>query len=81
MLTDRYLPSSLVLQRIDGLTWDAIWQLNTGQTSRALRSSSTPTLRSCASAWSSGADRTVGSSALPTVPLKSMTCIARPLPD
>jgi dTMP kinase len=30
VLGDRYLPSSLVLQRIDGLDWDTIWHLNTG---------------------------------------------------
>ena len=30
MICDRYLPSSLVLQRIDGVDWDTIWQLNTG---------------------------------------------------
>jgi dTMP kinase len=30
VLTDRYLPSSLVLQRIDGITWSVIWQLNDG---------------------------------------------------
>jgi len=30
VLCDRYLPSSLVLQRIDGLDWDTIWHLNTG---------------------------------------------------
>jgi dTMP kinase len=27
---DRYLPSSLVLQRMDGVDWDRIWQLNNG---------------------------------------------------
>ncbi len=27
---DRYLPSSLVLQRIDGLDWSTIWYLNSG---------------------------------------------------
>lgn len=30
VLCDRYVPSSLVLQRIDGLDWDTIWHLNTG---------------------------------------------------
>jgi dTMP kinase len=30
VICDRYLPSSLVLQRIDGVDWDTIWQLNTG---------------------------------------------------
>jgi dTMP kinase len=30
VLCDRYLPSSLVLQRIDHLDWNTIWQLNTG---------------------------------------------------
>lgn len=30
VLCDRYLPSSLVLQRIDGLDWDTIQHLNTG---------------------------------------------------
>ena len=30
MICDRYLPSSLVLQRMDGVDWDTIWQLNTG---------------------------------------------------
>jgi dTMP kinase len=30
VLTDRYLPSSLVLQRIDSVTWPVIWQLNHG---------------------------------------------------
>jgi dTMP kinase len=30
VLCDRYLPSSLVLQRLDGLSVDTIWQLNTG---------------------------------------------------
>ena len=30
VLSDRYLPSSLVLQRIDGLDWDTVWHLNTG---------------------------------------------------
>ncbi|HUZ24516.1 MAG TPA: dTMP kinase [Streptosporangiaceae bacterium] len=29
VLSDRYLPASLVLQRMDGLDWDTIWQLNT----------------------------------------------------
>ena len=29
VLSDRYLPASLVLQRMDGLAWDTIWQLNT----------------------------------------------------
>jgi dTMP kinase len=28
VITDRYVPSSLVLQRLDGLTLDAIWALN-----------------------------------------------------
>lgn len=28
VISDRYLPSSLVLQRIDGLSWQTIWQLN-----------------------------------------------------
>lgn len=28
VLSDRYLPASLVLQRMDGLDWDTIWQLN-----------------------------------------------------
>ena len=30
VISDRYLPSSLVLQRMDGLEWDLIRQLNTG---------------------------------------------------
>lgn len=30
VICDRYLPSSLVLQRIDGIDWNTIWQLNTG---------------------------------------------------
>lgn len=30
VLCDRYLPSSLVLQRMDGLSWDVILQLNAG---------------------------------------------------
>jgi len=30
VLCDRYLPSSLILQRIDHLDWDTIWQLNAG---------------------------------------------------
>lgn len=30
VISDRYLPSSLVLQRMDGLTWETIWQLNAG---------------------------------------------------
>lgn len=30
ILCDRYLPSSLVLQRLDGLSASTIWQLNTG---------------------------------------------------
>jgi dTMP kinase len=30
VLCDRYLPSSLVLQRIDGLDWGTIWYLNSG---------------------------------------------------
>ncbi len=30
VLCDRYLPSSLVLQRIDGVDWDTIWHLNRG---------------------------------------------------
>jgi dTMP kinase len=30
VLCDRYLPSSLVLQRMDGLTAAQVWQLNTG---------------------------------------------------
>jgi dTMP kinase len=29
VLSDRYLPASLVLQRMDGVDWDTIWQLNT----------------------------------------------------
>ena len=29
VLSDRYLPASLVLQRVDALDWDTIWQLNT----------------------------------------------------
>jgi len=28
VISDRYLPASLVLQRMDGLDWDTIWQLN-----------------------------------------------------
>jgi dTMP kinase len=28
VVSDRYVPSSLVLQRMDGLDWDTIWQLN-----------------------------------------------------
>ena len=30
VISDRYLPSSLVLQRIDDVDWDTIWQLNAG---------------------------------------------------
>jgi dTMP kinase len=30
VICDRYLPSSLVLQRIDGVEWNTIWQLNIG---------------------------------------------------
>jgi dTMP kinase len=30
VVCDRYLPSSLVLQRMDGVDWDTIWQLNNG---------------------------------------------------
>jgi len=30
VISDRYLPSSLVLQRMDGVAWDTIWQLNNG---------------------------------------------------
>lgn len=30
VISDRYLPSSLVLQRMDGLSWETIWQLNAG---------------------------------------------------
>ncbi len=30
VICDRYLPSSLVLQRMDDVDWDTIWQLNTG---------------------------------------------------
>ncbi len=30
MISDRYLPSSLVLQRMDGVSWDTIWQLHAG---------------------------------------------------
>lgn len=28
VISDRYLPSSLVLQRMDGISWETIWQLN-----------------------------------------------------
>jgi dTMP kinase len=30
VICDRYLPSSLVLQRLDGITPDTVWQLNAG---------------------------------------------------
>ena len=30
VICDRYLPSSLVLQRMDDVAWDTIWQLNAG---------------------------------------------------
>jgi dTMP kinase len=30
VVSDRYIPSSLVLQRMDGLDWDTIWHLNNG---------------------------------------------------
>jgi dTMP kinase len=30
MLCDRYLPSSLVLQAIDGLESETVWRLNVG---------------------------------------------------
>ena len=30
VICDRYLPSSLVLQRMDDVDWDTIWQLNAG---------------------------------------------------
>lgn len=30
VISDRYLPSSLVLQRMDGISWETIWQLNAG---------------------------------------------------
>jgi dTMP kinase len=30
VVCDRYLASSLVLQRMDGVDWDTIWQLNAG---------------------------------------------------
>lgn len=30
VMCDRYVPSSLVLQRMDDVGWDTIWQLNTG---------------------------------------------------
>ncbi len=30
VICDRYVPSSLVLQRMDGVDWDTIWQLNNG---------------------------------------------------
>jgi dTMP kinase len=30
VVCDRYVPSSLVLQRMDGLDWETIWELNNG---------------------------------------------------
>jgi dTMP kinase len=30
VLCDRYIPSSLVLQRMDGLAWEIVWQINAG---------------------------------------------------
>jgi dTMP kinase len=36
IVCDRYLPSSLVLQRMDGISWDAIMQLNRGTDQPAL---------------------------------------------
>jgi dTMP kinase len=30
VVCDRYIPSSLVLQRMDGLDWETIWELNSG---------------------------------------------------
>jgi dTMP kinase len=36
IICDRYLPASLVLQRMDGLSWDVIIQLNQGADTPAL---------------------------------------------
>ena len=36
VICDRYLPASLVLQRIDGISWDVILQLNQGADRPAL---------------------------------------------
>jgi len=36
IVCDRYLPSSLVLQRMDGISWDVIMQLNQGADQPAL---------------------------------------------
>jgi dTMP kinase len=36
VICDRYLPSSLVLQRMDGISWDVILQLNQGTEQPAL---------------------------------------------
>ena len=36
IICDRYLPSSLVLQRMDGISWDVILQLNQGADQPAL---------------------------------------------
>ena len=36
IICDRYLPASLVLQRMDGISWDVILQLNQGADQPAL---------------------------------------------
>jgi dTMP kinase len=44
VVCDRYLPSSLVLQVIDGLEPDTVWRLKPGFMSPTSRCYSTPTL-------------------------------------
>ena len=51
VICDRYLPSSLVLQRMDDVGWDTIWQLNSGAEPRTWRSYSMPHQQSSPGGW------------------------------
>ena len=67
VISDRYLPSSLVLQRMDGVDQDTIWQLNSGAEARTWPLSSTPRQRSSPPGWPSATAPTAASSASLTV--------------
>ena len=79
IICDRYLPASLVLQRMDGISWDVILQLNQGADQPALVVilNGSPAVIAARLAARAG---TAASSASPAPPRSSPTSTRTPPP-
>ena len=79
IICDRYLPASLVLQRMDGISWDVILQLNQGadQPALAVILNGSPAVIAARLAARGG---TAASSASPAPPRPSRTSTPTPPP-